>query len=38
MFTGRNYSLKEFLVWTRREIFFLVVVALIPTVLYAVAG
>jgi putative membrane protein len=38
MFTGRNYSIKEFLVWTRREIFFLLVVAVVPTVLYAVAG
>jgi ion channel-forming bestrophin family protein len=38
MFTGRSYSIKEFLVWTRREIFFLLVVAVVPTVLYAVAG
>ncbi len=38
MFTGRNYSLKEFLVWTRREIFFLLVVAIVPTILYAVVG
>lgn len=38
MFTGRNYSLKEFLVWTRREVFFLLAVAVVPTVLYAVAG
>ncbi|NOT63535.1 MAG: multidrug transporter [Acidobacteria bacterium] len=38
MFTGRNYSLKEFLIWTRREIFFLLMVALVPTVLYALAG
>jgi putative membrane protein len=38
MFTGRNYSLKEFLVWTRREIFFLLLVAIVPTILYAVVG
>jgi ion channel-forming bestrophin family protein len=38
MFTGRNYSIKEFLIWTRREIFFLLIVAIVPTVLYAVAG
>ncbi|MDX2040267.1 MAG: bestrophin family ion channel [Acidobacteriota bacterium] len=38
MFTGRNYSLKEFLVWTRREIFFLLVVGAVPTVLYGVVG
>jgi ion channel-forming bestrophin family protein len=38
MYTGRNYSIKEFLVWTRREIYFLLLVAVIPTVLYDLVG
>jgi ion channel-forming bestrophin family protein len=38
MFIGRNYSIKEFLIWTRRDILFLLIVAIVPTVLYAVAG
>ncbi|MFN0120297.1 MAG: bestrophin family protein [Blastocatellia bacterium] len=38
MFTGRNYSLREFLIWTRREIVFLLAVAFVPTMLYVTAG
>ncbi len=38
MYIGRNYALKEFLIWTRREIFFMLVVATIPTVLFAILG
>jgi putative membrane protein len=38
MFIGRSYSLKEFLIWTRRDIFFLLVLATVPTVLYEVVG
>jgi putative membrane protein len=34
MFIGRNYPLKDFLIWTRREIFFLLLLAVIPTVLF----
>lgn len=34
MFTGRNYPLKDFLRWTRREIFFLLLLAIVPTVLF----
>jgi putative membrane protein len=38
MHAGRHYSLKEVLIWTRRDILFLLVVAIIPTVFYAVIG
>ncbi|MES2617688.1 MAG: bestrophin family ion channel [Bacteroidota bacterium] len=34
MHTGSHYKLKEFLLWTRREIYFLFFLALLPTVLY----
>jgi ion channel-forming bestrophin family protein len=34
MYTGSHYSLKEFLYWTRRDIYVLIVVALIPTVAF----
>lgn len=34
MHAGRHYSIKEVLYWTRRDIFFLFIVATIPTVLY----
>ena len=34
MFIGRNYPFKDFLIWTRREIFFLLLLAIIPTVLF----
>ncbi|MDZ4714825.1 MAG: bestrophin family ion channel [Cytophagales bacterium] len=38
MHTGRNYSFKEVLLWTRRDIYFLLVIAAIPTCLYALLG
>lgn len=38
MFTGLNYPIKDFIIWTRREIFFLLIVSTIPTVLFAVTG
>ncbi|WP_153796920.1 bestrophin family protein [Foetidibacter luteolus] len=38
MHSGRQYSLSEFLVWTRRDIYWLVTLATIPTVLYQLAG
>lgn len=34
MFIGRNYPLKDFLIWTRREIFFLLLLSVVPTVLF----
>lgn len=36
MHAGRRYSLREFILWTRRDIFRLFVLAVVPTVLYAV--
>lgn len=34
MHAGRRYTLKEFLYWTRRDIYILVIFAAIPTVLF----
>jgi len=36
MHTGRNYNLKEYLIWTRREIYLCIVLASFPTTLYQV--
>ncbi len=36
MYIGKNFSLKEFLLWTRRDIYVLIIVAAIPTVLFHV--
>lgn len=36
MHSGKNYSLKEFILWTRNDIYILIVIAVIPTVLYKV--
>ena len=36
MHTGRSYKLSEFLFWTRRNIFFLLFMGIIPPVLYEV--
>ncbi|MBD2699364.1 multidrug transporter [Spirosoma sp. BT702] len=38
MHAGRKYSLSEFIVWTRRDIYWLIGLAAIPTVLYQVLG
>jgi putative membrane protein len=38
MHSGRNYTLLEFLYWTRRKIYILVLLSILPTVLYAVTG
>jgi Predicted membrane protein len=34
MHSGRQYTLKEFLIWTRRDIFKLLIIALFPTLAY----
>jgi len=34
MHTGNHYKIKEFLVWTRRDIYVLIALASVPTVLY----
>lgn len=36
MHTGKSYTLKEFLIWTRRSIYWLLLVGTVPTVLYEV--
>jgi ion channel-forming bestrophin family protein len=38
MHTGKSYKLSEFLIWTRRSISWLFLLATIPTVLYQVFG
>lgn len=38
MHAGVSYSLKEFLLWTRRNVYKLLLVGIIPTVLYEVLG
>ena len=38
MHVGKSYKLREFLVWTRRDIYVLVVLGTVPVVLYQVAG
>lgn len=38
MHTGHHYKLKELLFWTRREIYMVTLLAIIPTILYEVLG
>lgn len=38
MHTGKSYSLKEFLYWTRRKITWLVIISSVPTILYLLPG
>jgi putative membrane protein len=38
MYTGRSYKVSEFLFWTRRKIYWLLFLSVIPTVLYQVLG
>jgi ion channel-forming bestrophin family protein len=38
MHIGRRYSLKEFVRWTRNQIYFMVAFSLLPTALYSIAG
>jgi putative membrane protein len=38
MHSGRQYTIVEFLYWTRRKIYVLVILAIIPTVCYAFFG
>lgn len=35
MHSGKNYSLKEVLFWTRRDIYFLLIISAVPTILYS---
>lgn len=34
MYTGKSYKLLEFIVWTRKSIYLLLIMSIIPTVLY----
>ncbi len=36
MHTGRHYKLTEFLLWTRRDIYVLLLLATVPTILYQI--
>jgi len=38
MHVGQNYSFKEVLIWTRKEIYALLVIATIPTIIYHFLG
>jgi putative membrane protein len=38
MHSGKAYKLSEFLLWTRRNIFWLIIIGTVPTVLYEVVG
>ncbi|MBB6502266.1 bestrophin family protein [Pedobacter cryoconitis] len=38
MHTGRSYRLKEFLIWTRRTIYWVLAISIVPTLLYQAAG
>lgn len=38
MYTGEHYPLPQFLAWTRRHIYWLISIATVPTMLYALAG
>ncbi len=38
MHAGKNYSLKEVILWTRRDIFSLLIISSIPTICYKILG
>lgn len=38
MNVGRSYRLREFLLWTRRELYLLMVLGIVPVCLYEIAG
>jgi ion channel-forming bestrophin family protein len=38
MHSGRNYTIKEFIFWTRRDIYVLLLLSVIPTVLFQSIG
>jgi putative membrane protein len=38
MHSGKSYTLSEFLVWTRRNIYKTIIIGIIPVVLYQIAG
>ncbi|MES2486891.1 MAG: hypothetical protein V4581_13220, partial [Bacteroidota bacterium] len=38
MHTGNHYKLSEFIIWTRRDIYFIFIIATAVTLLYDLAG
>lgn len=38
MHAGHSYQIREFLIWTRRNIYWLILLGVVPTVLYEVVG
>jgi ion channel-forming bestrophin family protein len=38
MHSGRHYTIQEFLYWTRRKIYILVILAILPTALFKLTG
>ena len=38
MHVGKSYKLSEFLIWTRRKIYVLLILGIIPVILYQVMG
>jgi ion channel-forming bestrophin family protein len=38
MHNGKSYKLSEFLVWTKRTIFWLLILGIVPTIFYQVVG
>ncbi len=36
MYTKHNYSLKQILLWTRKDIFYFVILSTVPVILYTV--
>lgn len=38
MHSGRQYTILEFLYWTRRKIYVLIILAVVPTVCHAFFG
>ena len=38
MHSGKSYKLSEFLLWTRRTIYFLLIISILPVLLYQLAG
>ena len=38
MYVGKSYKLTEFLVWTRKSIYILIVLGIVPVILYQILG
>jgi putative membrane protein len=38
MYSGKSYKLSEFLIWTKQNIFWLLILSICPTILYQILG